>query len=128
MSTETSSSAPPLVTPQAKQEAPKVAAKIQRQMQEEASTKRSAAAFAKFFTKRQPLKAETLLTSGSRGASEEASTTPLEFNRVFHPFVLKKNMTIAPTNWFSRRRQDVIVIDQDDCGESYSSSAKGCLT
>ena len=47
-----------------------------------------------------------------------------DFDRVFKPFVLKKDAELAPVNWFrdARKRKrladtDVIVIDEDDTGD-----------
>jgi len=49
------------------------------------------------------------------------STTLSEFDRVFKPFTLKKDVELAPTNWFqvAKRRKrfadaDLIVIDCDE--------------
>jgi chromatin assembly factor 1 subunit A len=113
------------VDPHAVQEISKGSTKVQKQLQEEASTKRSAVAFAKFFTKRQPFKSETLSTSSGGGASEETSITQSDFDRVFRPFVLKKNMTVAPINWFAKRRKDMIIIDAEDCQVKTSLSPGG---
>ena len=71
---------------------------------------------ASFFGKPKP----STTSASSKVPAPSASTTLSEFDRVFKPFTLKKDVELAPTNWFqdAKRRQrfadaDVIVIDDD---------------
>ena len=74
---------------------------------------------ANFFGK--PKASTSTVTSPSKGHAASSSALLSDFDRVFKPFVLKKDAELAPVNWFrdarKRKRQadsDVIVIDEDD--------------
>jgi chromatin assembly factor 1 subunit A len=74
---------------------------------------------ANFFGK--PKASTSTVTSPSKGYTASSSALLSDFDRVFKPFVLKKDAELAPVNWFrdalKRKRQaneDVIVIDEDD--------------
>jgi chromatin assembly factor 1 subunit A len=98
---------------------------VQKQQQEEAATKKSAAAFAKFFNKKQPPKTEILTANGRKGVSSEGVSARSDYERTFHPFVLKKHVVMAPPNWFTLKKKDVIVIDFDEGQGQASTSARG---
>lgn len=100
----------------------KSSVKAQKQMREEVSTKKSAAALANFFKK--PPKKD--IASSSRDVSEEI-TFVRDFDKHFHPFRLKKNATLAPANLFTKRRKETIVIDPKECNLR-NLSAKGSAT
>lgn len=76
---------------------------------------------ASFFGKAKP---SSTTTSPSKNPKPSASNTLPEFERVFRPFMLKKDAELAPVNWFKdakRKKQyadaEVIVIDEDDTGD-----------
>jgi chromatin assembly factor 1 subunit A len=73
---------------------------------------------ANFFGK--PKASSSTVASPSKGPTASSSALLSDFDRVFKPFVLKKDAELAPVNWFrdarKRKRQagsDVIVIDED---------------
>jgi chromatin assembly factor 1 subunit A len=65
-------------------------------------------------------KTSSTTTSPSKGPTPSSSNELSDFDRVFRPFVLKRDAELAPLNWFrdTRRKQrsdaDVIVIDEDE--------------
>lgn len=79
---------------------------------------------ANFFAKAKPV-------PSAPSPGRKASSSTSEFDKVFKPFVLKKDAVLAPTNWFkaptrsSKRSRstvpelaEVIVIDEEeDCPE-----------
>ncbi len=73
---------------------------------------------ANFFGKPKP--SSSTVASPSKGPVASSSNMLSEFDRVFKPFVLKRDAELAPVNWFrdARKRKrladaDVIVIDED---------------
>jgi chromatin assembly factor 1 subunit A len=69
-------------------------------------------------------KASSSTTSPSKGPAPSTSNTLSDFDRVFRPFVLKKDAELAPINWIRDVKRtkrhvdaDVIVIDGDDTGD-----------
>jgi chromatin assembly factor 1 subunit A len=85
----------------------------EKQAKEEESTKKSAAVMAKFFTKKPSKPAGT----GSM-AKESYSVVVVDkrndFDRTFFPFVVRKNVHLAPQNWFLSRQKEVVVLDVDE--------------
>jgi len=89
--------------------------------------KKSAAAFANFF---KPKAAPATEVAGSSSSSSSTAPTLTEFEQTFRSFVPKRDMTIAPTNWFLKQKglgsspkkigcKDVpIEIEDDDVTES----------
>jgi len=100
----------------------KKAAKAEKDRKIKEAASKSRSLMANFFTK-----PKVVISSNSRDelSSAGASTSQSEFERVFKPFVQKKNMVIAPTNWFKEsgktkgKKQaiaadaEVIVIDEE---------------
>ncbi|KAG5354202.1 hypothetical protein C0989_003715 [Termitomyces sp. Mn162] len=97
------------------------AAKAEKEKKEKDAQDKSRSIMANFFAKpkalsRTPVKGEVAVAGPSNITSE--------FEKTFKPFVLKKDMELAPVNWFqeSRKRKrrspkvhdDVIVIDDDE--------------
>lgn len=74
---------------------------------------------ANFFGKPKP--SSSTVASPSKGSAASPSNMLSDFDRVFKPFVRKKDAELAPVNWFrdARKRKrladaDVIVVDEDD--------------
>lgn len=74
---------------------------------------------ASFFNKCKPSLKSSASTS-SESAPVAAGPSRSEFEKTFKPFVLKKDAELAPTNWFTARRQrgknqiiddDIIILD-----------------
>lgn len=100
-----------------KERTDKKAAKIEKERKDKESQEKARSIMASFFGKP---KLSTTSASSSRDPAPSTSTTLSEFDRVFKPFTLKKDVELAPTNWFedAKRRKriadaDVIVIDDD---------------
>ncbi|KAH9053883.1 chromatin assembly factor 1 subunit A-domain-containing protein [Lactarius vividus] len=97
----------------------KKAAKAEKDKKDKESQEKARSIMANFFGK--PKASSTTVASPSKGPAASSSNMLSEFDRVFKPFVLKKDADLAPVNWFrdarKRKRQanaDVIVIDEDD--------------
>ncbi|KAI9508476.1 hypothetical protein F5148DRAFT_1375796 [Russula earlei] len=97
-----------------KERGEKKAAKAEKERKVKESQEKARSMMASFFGKQ---KASSASTSPSKGPD---SSLP-EFDRVFRPFMLKKDAELAPINWFqdAKRRKTnveahVIVIDADD--------------
>jgi chromatin assembly factor 1 subunit A len=100
-----------------KERTDKKAAKVERERKDKEAQEKARSMMASFFGKPKP---STASASSSKDPAPSASTTLSEFDRVFKPFTLKKDVELAPTNWFqeAKRRKrfadaDVIVIDDD---------------
>jgi chromatin assembly factor 1 subunit A len=93
------------------------AAKAEKDRKNKESQEKAKSMMASFFGKP---KTSSTTTSPSKGPTPSSSNTLSDFDRVFRPFVLKRDAELAPLNWFrdARRRQragaDVIVIDEDE--------------
>ncbi|KAI9434015.1 chromatin assembly factor 1 subunit A-domain-containing protein [Lactarius indigo] len=97
----------------------KKAAKAEKDRKYKESQEKARSIMANFFGKPRP--SSSTVASPSKGPAASSSNTLSEFDRVFKPFVLKKDADLAPVNWFrearKRKRQadtDVIIIDEDD--------------
>lgn len=67
------------------------------------------------------------LGESSRSCSPEKATSVSEFDKVFKPFVIKKDATLAPVNWFKQNLlNDVVLIHKDEFeyGETYTDCDK----
>lgn len=100
-----------------KERTDKKVAKAEKERKDKESQEKARSMMASFFGKP---KLSTTSASSSKVPGPSASTTLSEFDRVFKPFALKKDVELAPTNWFqdAKRRKrftdaDVIVIDDD---------------
>jgi chromatin assembly factor 1 subunit A len=100
-----------------KERTDKKAAKVEKERKDKESQEKARSMMASFFGKPKP---STTSASSSKVPAPSGSTTLSEFDRVFKPFTLKKDVELAPTNWFqdAKRRNrfadaDVIVIDDD---------------
>jgi chromatin assembly factor 1 subunit A len=92
----------------------KKAVKAEKERKDKESQEKARSMMASFFGKP---KTSSTPTSPSKGPIPSSSNTLSEFDRVFKPFVIKKDAELAPLNWFrdaKRRQADVIVIDEDD--------------
>jgi chromatin assembly factor 1 subunit A len=95
----------------------KKAVKAEKEKKNKESQEKARSMMASFFGKP---KTPSTTTSPSKGPTPSSSKTLSDFDRVFRPFVLKRDAELAPVNWFrdARRKQradaDVIVIDEDD--------------
>ena len=69
-----------------------------------------------FFAKPKAGHSNSLLRPGlskpQKLEENEPSSSTSEFERTFKPFIVRKDATMAPINYFKRERE-VIVIDQD---------------
>lgn len=131
---------------QEKEKLEKKLAKAEKEKKDKEAQSRSRSLMVSFFGKPKPSTATAAGGSSSSGAPS-ASSSPVivqglakeavavqvpDFERTFKPFLLKKDASIAPTNWFlevrkgrakttykgKEKESDVIVIDDDDEGES----------
>ncbi|KAI9455565.1 hypothetical protein BJY52DRAFT_1224586 [Lactarius psammicola] len=97
----------------------KRAAKAEKERKDKDSQAKARSIMANFFGKPKP--SSSTVASPSKGPAASSSNMLSEFDRVFKPFVLKKDAELAPVNWFrdARKRKrlvdaDVIVVDEDD--------------
>ncbi|SJL00238.1 uncharacterized protein ARMOST_03550 [Armillaria ostoyae] len=102
-----------------KEKSEKKAAKAEKEKKEKEAQNKSRSLMATFFSKpKAPAPAPTSSKPETQVAS--SSTTISDFDRVFKPFVLKKDAELAPWNRFLQKRcprgsqDDVIVIDDDE--------------
>jgi chromatin assembly factor 1 subunit A len=115
---------------QEKEKQEKKVAKIERQRKADEAQNKSRNLMANFFGKKAK-PSEPIAASGSSSASPsknnlEAMGGMSEYEKTFKPFVAKKNIEVAPTNWFRSRRRaknkrkniqpedSVIIIDVED--------------
>ena len=95
----------------------KKAAKAEKERKDKESQEKARSIMANFFGKAKA--SSSTVTSPSKGPAASSSNLLPDFDRVFKPFVLKKDAELAPVNWFrdarKRKRKDaeVIVIDED---------------
>lgn len=95
----------------------KRAAKAEKERKDKEAQEKARSMMASFFGKP---KASSTTTSPSKCPAPSPSNTLSDFDKVFRPFVLKRDAELAPINWFRDARQkrradaDVIVIDEDD--------------
>ncbi|PBK96692.1 hypothetical protein ARMGADRAFT_988685 [Armillaria gallica] len=102
-----------------KEKSEKKAAKAEKEKKEKEAQNKSRSLMATFFSKpKAPAPAPTSSKPETQVAS--SSTTISDFDRVFKPFVLKKDAELAPWNRFLQKRRprgsqdDIIVIDDDE--------------
>src|ERR1700761_3197628 len=70
------------------------------------STKKSAAAFAKFFKTSKPTSTKEASCSNSAGLGAEGPIDlRTDFDKTFQPFVVKKYVQMAPQNWFLQKQR-----------------------
>lgn len=100
-----------------KERTDKKAAKVEKERKDKEAQEKARSIMASFFGKP---KSSTTSASSSKVPAPSASTTLSEFDRVFKPFTIKKDVELAPTNWLqdAKRRKrladaDVIVVDDD---------------
>ena len=106
---------------QEKERFEKKAAKAEKERKDKESQEKARSMMASFFGK---AKSSSTTTSPSKGPIPSTSSALSEFDRVFRPFTLKKDVELAPINWIqdAKRRKriadvKVIVIDEDDAGD-----------
>jgi hypothetical protein len=106
---------------QEKERNEKKAAKAEKERKGKESQEKARSMMANFFGKP---KASSSTMSPSKGPAPSTSNTLSDFDRVFRPFVLKKDAELAPINWIQDAKRtkrhvdaDVIVIDEDDAGD-----------
>jgi chromatin assembly factor 1 subunit A len=105
---------------QEKERLEKRAAKIEKDQKAKEAQSKSQSIMASFFAKAKP-------APSAPSPSRKASSSTAEFDKVFKPFVLKKDAVLAPTNWFKAPKRsgprsrstvpesaEVIVIDEED--------------
>ncbi|KAF8162912.1 hypothetical protein B0H34DRAFT_299811 [Crassisporium funariophilum] len=102
----------------------KKAARVEREQKEKDAQNKSKSIMAKFFAK--PKVSSRLTPTINESAVAGPSRIQSDFEKVFKPFVLHKDKTIAPVNWFvdakKRKRRatshlrgaEMIVIDSDE--------------
>jgi len=103
---------------QEKERLEKKAAKAEKERKDKEFQDKARSIMVNFFGK--PKASSSTASSPSKGPAVPSSTMS-DFDRVFKPFVLKKDAELAPVNWFRDERKrkrladaDVIVIDEDD--------------
>jgi chromatin assembly factor 1 subunit A len=114
---------------QEKERLEKKAAKTEKEKKEKEAQNKSRSIMANFFgkPKASSARASPAQESTATGVGSGFSSSPSEFEKMFKPFVVKKDAAVAPANWFldpktnklHRRRgsnRDVVVIDADDAG------------
>ena len=70
-----------------------------------------------FFTKAKPRH------SASPSVSSIATTSQSDFEKMFKPFLVKKDVSLAPVNWFKAHSvQDVVILDEDIPSQEEGSS------
>ncbi|KZT44152.1 hypothetical protein SISSUDRAFT_1115956 [Sistotremastrum suecicum HHB10207 ss-3] len=94
-------------------------AKAEQNKKQEVANKKSAAILASFFKKApKPAKASTSKAPGTEagipGPSMDARS---DYQKTFHPFVVKKDVHMAPINWFQSKSK-VIELDIDGSSQS----------
>ncbi|KAI0303427.1 hypothetical protein B0F90DRAFT_1371375 [Multifurca ochricompacta] len=111
----------------------KKAARSEKERKDKESQEKARSMMANFFGK--PKASSSTTASPSKGHAPSPPNTLSDFDRVFKPFMLKKDAELAPVNWFkdAKKRKlqtdvDVIVIDEDgieelnvEMSEPYSS-------
>ncbi|KAI0041546.1 hypothetical protein FA95DRAFT_1565278 [Auriscalpium vulgare] len=107
----------------------KKAAKAEKDKKEKEAQTKARSMMVNFFGK--PKASSTSVSPAKNATASSSSKTLSDFDKVFKPFVVKKDVEIAPTNWFrtSRRRQklqdsDVIDVDVDEDDHSAPSDVE----
>jgi len=101
----------------------KKAVRAEREQKEKDAHNKSQSIMAKFFSK--PPKTRATLVKAQESAIAGPSRIKSDFEKTFKPFVLQKDKTLAPTNWFlaekKRKRTstkqpnntEVIILDEE---------------
>ncbi|KAL1680833.1 chromatin assembly factor 1 subunit A-domain-containing protein [Schizophyllum commune] len=110
------SASPSKAEPSEREKQEKAAAKAERERKQAEAHDKSRSLMANFFSKK-PAAAKPPPNS-----QPEAGSSQSDFERTFKPFLVKKDTTLAPVNWFLEPKgargteDDVIVIDEDERG------------
>ncbi|KAL5490433.1 hypothetical protein ACEPAI_5266 [Sanghuangporus weigelae] len=98
-----------------KERAEKKAAKEEKERKLQEAQNKSRSIMSSFFSKPKTTSSKILSpASASSSQKKEASSSQSEFEKAFKPFILKKNATLAPINYFHEAKvKEVIVIDQE---------------
>ncbi|KAH8117500.1 hypothetical protein DFH11DRAFT_1575389 [Phellopilus nigrolimitatus] len=101
-----------------KEKAEKKAAREEKERREKEAQSKSRSIMSSFFTKPKGTKNKLLKTGQPTSGSpqkNDPSSSKSDFEKTFKPFVVKKDATIAPINWFEHQKmgKDVIEIDQE---------------
>ncbi|KAJ7046609.1 chromatin assembly factor 1 subunit A-domain-containing protein [Mycena alexandri] len=108
-------------TAKEKEKQEKKAAKIEREQKEKDAQKKSQSLMQNFLKS----KATTPRAVPANPASEVSASSVSEFDKTFKPFVVKKDTTVAPINWFNTSQNtnrpppltydgDIIIVDDAD--------------
>ena len=103
----------------------KKAARLEKERKEKDAHNKSQSLMAKFFVK--PTKTVSRPTAVQESAVAGPSTIQSEFEKTFKPFVLQKDKTLAPSNWFlaekkrlrraatqTPAKKDIILVDSEE--------------
>ncbi|KAL5529101.1 hypothetical protein ACEPAG_5075 [Sanghuangporus baumii] len=98
-----------------KERAEKKAAKEEKERKLQEAQNKSRSIMSSFFSKPKVTSSKVLSpASASSSQKKEASSSQSEFEKAFKPFILKKNATLAPINYFREAKaKEVINIDQE---------------
>lgn len=113
---------------QEKERLEKKLAKAEKEKKAQEAQSRSRNLMANFFGKQKAPAASssaTLTPSGSTSSvAQEKPATVSEFEKTFKPFLVKKDATLAPTNWFAevragrtykgKEKEDAVIVIDDD--------------
>ncbi|KAL5533009.1 hypothetical protein ACEPAF_4783 [Sanghuangporus sanghuang] len=99
-----------------KEKAEKKAAKEEKERKLQEAQNKSRSIMNSFFSKPKATSSKIQSpASASSSQKKEAFSSQSEFEKAFKPFILKKNATLAPINYFHEARaKEVIVIDPSD--------------
>lgn len=110
---------------QEKERLEKKAARLEKEKKEKDAHNKSQSIMAKFFVK--PVKTVSRPVTIQESAVAGPSTIRSDFEKTFKPFVLQKDKTLAPSNWFLAEKKrlrrsasrptskkDVILVDSED--------------
>ncbi|GJE86884.1 CAF1A domain-containing protein [Phanerochaete sordida] len=106
-------------------------AKAEKEKKAQEAQSRSRNLMASFFSKQKAPAASSsaaLTPSGSTSSvAQEKPATVSEFEKTFKPFLVKKDATLAPTNWFAevragrtykgKEKEDAVIVIDDDENE-----------
>ncbi|KAL1717346.1 chromatin assembly factor 1 subunit A-domain-containing protein [Schizophyllum commune] len=110
------SASPSKAEPSEREKQEKAAAKAERERKQAEAHDKSRSLMANFFSKRPAA------TKPPTNSQPEAGSSQSDFEKTFKPFLVKKDTTLAPVNWFLEPKgargteDDVIVIDEDERG------------
>jgi hypothetical protein len=51
-----------------------------------------------------------------------------DFEKHFHPFVVKKNVQLAPRNWFLERKKRTVILDSEEDAKMYDDLEMQSMT